>query len=310
MDNEILRQPTPPQYRQPDCFSVRRVLHDTLEDVDYLPQAHLRIWYNNEQGVYDTHHHSAMEVLLCLEDETVVFAQETTYRLRPGDILLIPPHMLHKLVLERFGARFIFLLDLEPLQSYRDLKLLDPLLMQPFLCTASRCPQSYRPVYDNLLRMTELYFAQDAFWEMQVYALLLDTLCRIARSYFSGSGPDAEAQDRAYFDKFSDLIRYIDAHYSQDLTLDQAARYLGFSKFHFARLFKVYANTTFYHYLCHKRIQAAQELLSTGASVTEIALRTGFNNPTSFCRCFKRFTRCSPSEYRARLSEAGPDPSG
>ena len=50
-------------------------------------------------------------------------------------------------------------------------------------------------------------------------------------------------------------------------------------------------------------MQVAQSLLSTDTPITNIAIQTGFNNLTSFCRCFRRFTNCSPTEYRMRLSE-------
>ena len=39
---------------------------------------------------------------------------------------------------------------------------------------------------------------------------------------------------------------------------------IGFSKYHFSRLFKQYTNYTFCAYLCHRRIKVAEELLVTG----------------------------------------------
>ena len=94
-------------------------------------------------------------------------------------------------------------------------------------------------------------------------------------------------------------MKYLDAHYSEEITLETAADFVGFSKFHFTRLFKVYAGTTFHDVLRRKRILAAQRLLSTGASVTDVAFQTGFTSLASFGRCFKKQTGMTPSEYRA-----------
>ncbi len=306
MDREIKKRPTPMRYQQPGRYFQDWVLNDTREEVDYVPQTHLRIWYNNDQGTYSSHHHSAMEIIVCIENQCIIQANGMAYRLNVGDVLFVPPHMLHELIFEEFGVRFIFLVDIEILKTYQDIRILGPLFMNPFLCTPSTQPQVYRGIYDGLIRMTEIYFANNAFWEVRIYSLLLETMALIGETFFVsnklGDSVLSEAKHWEYFGKFSALLDYIDANYGQDLTLDQAARYAGFSKYHFARLFKVYTNTTFYNYLCHKRVQAAQTLLSTNISITDIAIRVGFNNTTSFCRCFKKFTNCSPTEYRVKLS--------
>ena len=106
------------------------------------------------------------------------------------------------------------------------------------------------------------------------------------------------------YEKFATLLTYIDSHYASEITLEQAASLVGFSKFHFSRLFKEFTNCTFYDYLSQTRIQAAKRLLPTGASITDIAFQTGFNSLTSFCRCFKKYTDLSPSEYRDLYEKA------
>ena len=72
------------------------------------------------------------------------------------------------------------------------------------------------------------------------------------------------------------MLDYIDAHYTEDLTLDAVASYSGFSKYHFTRLFKQYANTTFYDYLSYKRIKVAEQLLTEPepVSYTHLTLPT------------------------------------
>ena len=78
---------------------------------------------------------------------------------------------------------------------------------------------------------------------------------------------------------------------------------LGLRLFHFTRIFKQCMNMTFYEYLNQKRISKEEELLSTtGESVTEIAMSSGFSSISAFNRTFKSIKGCSPSEYRGKIS--------
>ena len=84
-----------------------------------------------------------------------------------------------------------------------------------------------------------------------------------------------------------------------EISLEWAADYVGFSKFHFARLFKEYTDVSFYEFVRHRRMQAAKVLLlDTDKTITEIAFQTGFNNLTSFTRSFKSATNLTPSDFR------------
>ena len=54
-------------------------------------------------------------------------------------------------------------------------------------------------------------------------------------------------------------------------------------------------------YCMHRRIMAAAWMLSaTDETITNIAVRYAFANPSHFSRQFRRATGCTPSEYRQR----------
>lgn len=88
------------------------------------------------------------------------------------------------------------------------------------------------------------------------------------------------------------------------MTLEEVASMAGFSKYHFTRLFKQYADTSFYKYLNQKRIAHAKNLLiDKNLSVLEVALQSGFSNLSSFLRMFKQLTGCTPTELRRIYDE-------
>ena len=295
----------PLHYEQPDPSVYVRSLNGPKETILFLPESHLRIWYNVQLEDYARHYHSALEIIICAEQQYRVAANNHTYTLNVGDILIIPPYMLHELF-GSSGARFIFLIDISMLECFQDFKTLGPVFMNPFLCTPSNHADIYAGTYNTLMQMTEIYFSHNLFWETSIYALLLNVLLTVGRCHLFGHADDASpaaTKQQEYYGIFANLLNFIDAHYADNLTLEQAASYSGFSKYHFARLFKQHTQMTYHNYLCHKRIQAAQFLLTKHAelTITDIAFRVGFNNLVTFCRCFTKYVNCSPTEYRNKL---------
>lgn len=61
-------------------------------------------------------------------------------------------------------------------------------------------------------------------------------------------------------------------------------------------------NTTYQQLLDKARMELAKKYLSnTQYSITEVTFLLGFSSSASFCRAFKRWFDCSPSEYRQHL---------
>ena len=46
-------------------FVERKMQNNNTELVDFVPESHIRIWYNVQLEGYPSHHHSAAEVIIC-----------------------------------------------------------------------------------------------------------------------------------------------------------------------------------------------------------------------------------------------------
>lgn len=284
-------------------FVERKMQNNNTELVDFVPESHIRIWYNVQLEGYPSHHHSAAEVIICMQSNYIVIVNSVHYTLHPGDILIIPPHAIHKLICPTPGIRFVFLMNLDPYTSFQDYKAMQPMFLNAQLISPETT-RHYESLYNNFAKMIEIYFKNDIFWETDVFALFFKNMSICAKDYFGSQNASIPpAVQKEHYDKFSNLLIYIDEHYADDLNLEDTAAIVGFSKFHFSRLFKQYTNTTFYDYLCKKRITRAQEMLAENFSITTIAYQTGFNTPSAFCRCFKKHTGYTPSEFRNKSEQ-------
>jgi AraC family transcriptional regulator len=95
------------------------------------------------------------------------------------------------------------------------------------------------------------------------------------------------------------VLEYIDGNLCQNLGLTELADLVGLSERYFCEVFKQSTGVSPYQYLIECRIsKAAQLLVSTQLEIAEIARRTGFSNPTNFCRTFRQQRSVTPKQYR------------
>jgi AraC-like DNA-binding protein len=94
---------------------------------------------------------------------------------------------------------------------------------------------------------------------------------------------------------------FLQNHYQYDISRDSVAQQFNISPTHLSRLFQTHGHMTFSNYLTYVRIDRAKHLLrSYNFKLDEIAERCGYHNTPYFCQTFKRFTKSTPAEYRAK----------
>lgn len=94
-------------------------------------------------------------------------------------------------------------------------------------------------------------------------------------------------------------IEYMDAHFSEDITLEELAGQCGVSLQHFCRIFRAQTGMRPMEYLARRRMSEAKRLLCCGSeSIAGIAEMTGYRDPTYFGAVFRRYEGTTPSEYR------------
>jgi AraC family transcriptional regulator len=92
---------------------------------------------------------------------------------------------------------------------------------------------------------------------------------------------------------------FILAHLSEDLSLDRLAQQIGFSPYHFARLFRKTTGASLHQVVLHQRIEHAQWLLhKTDMPLAHIARACGFADQSHLTQVFKRYLGLTPHIYR------------
>jgi two-component system response regulator YesN len=98
------------------------------------------------------------------------------------------------------------------------------------------------------------------------------------------------------------IIRYVQDHYMDTISLETAAKEIHMSTVHLNRIMKKDMGTTFLEYLTHVRIEEAKRLLQkTKKTVHEICFDIGYNDPKYFSQLFRKMTGSKPSEFAVEL---------
>ena len=100
------------------------------------------------------------------------------------------------------------------------------------------------------------------------------------------------------------LSDFIALHYSEPLSLQSISSALGYDYYYLSHCFRLFFNMHFTAYLNLYRIErAADDLVNTDLSVTEILGRNGFSSTRNFYAVFRNAYGTSPNEYRKRAAE-------
>lgn len=104
-----------------------------------------------------------------------------------------------------------------------------------------------------------------------------------------------------------EIIRYIEAHYAEKITLDDIAEHVHVSKSECCRCIKRTLHLTPIEYLMKYRIFVAAQFIQrndpAAASSSNLAFSVGFNNASYFNKVFRQYLNCTPSEYKKKLMQ-------
>ena len=281
---------------------MARTVNGTCEKVGFEDDSSILFYINHEPEDYPMHWHTAMEVIMPIENTYAVGMNKMAYSLKVGDILIIPPGELHELYAPSTGSRIVMLFDASLLGNVKGFSGILPLFMQTRIISRDTAPDIYETQKKLLFSIRDEYNSNNPLREAAIYALIIQMFVNIGRNHM-----DAETlfplvrqgKQKEYIEKFNMIFDYIDKNYTDDLSLDTVSGVAGFSKFHFSRLFKQFTDMSFYDYLNQRRVRAAETLLlDPDIPITEIAMRSGFSSISTFNRVFKSFKECTPSEFK------------
>jgi AraC-type DNA-binding domain-containing proteins len=276
------------------------------ETVNYQGIEGVRLYHNIKTDSFPPHWHEEIEVILPLSNyyNVKMGLSGEIHSIYKNDIIIISPCEMHTIFAPPHGERLIININLN---SYINLKGLSVLIntLSPYRIIREKDnPELSQELQEYLLQIEKEYNKKDLFCDASIYSYFSRFLVTLGRTDTGNVVPVKQKTKHKvqYAEKFADVCYYINEHYTESLNVEDVAAYIGFSKFHFCRLFNELVGCTFHNYVINCQLSHAQRLLSSfSIPITDIALQSGFSSLPTFNRIFKERKQCSPSEYRKML---------
>lgn len=248
------------------------------------------------------HKHDFFEIYFFISGKVTYIIEGKSYKLKPGDILLIHSRELHKPVIEGGEAYKRIVLWVSP--GYLKKQSIEG-------ANLSMCFEADSPRYHNLLRPNaemsaniksilgrfERACASTAFGGNILRNIhLLELMVYLNRAVMENFAEAAEV-DIEYNEKINKIITHINERLCEDLPLDKLSSEFYMSKYHLLREFKKHTGYTIHNYISQKRLIMAAALLKKGLSVTETCSKCGFGDYSNFIRSFKKSYGIPPHKY-------------
>jgi AraC-like DNA-binding protein len=147
----------------------------------------------------------------------------------------------------------------------------------------------------RILELTEL----SGPVKLGCFLSILDTLALSDEYQFLASNDFVPTLPLANETRIDRVCTWINQHYTEKITLPEAAALANMSVSAFSRFFKRVLGKSFTAYIMELRLSHASKLiLETDVSISEAAFQSGFNNLSNFNRRFLERRNISPRVFR------------
>lgn len=226
------------------------------------------------------HWHIESELIFAEKGSAEVMTDNNLYGLSEGYCVFIRSGAVHYIKAESDSVISVMKIDSQ-------------LISAEFGTLAPICPllENKYDVSDTFEKIRQEISNGEKYYEVICSGLALALTAEIFRSEKTSSAENSSGSGA-----YKKLLRLISERFA-DITFDEAAEIMCFSKPYFSKYFRRMSGMTFSEYLNIVRVSEAVKMLSKGGmSAGETAVAAGFGTIRSFNRVFKQYTGFTPRE--------------
>ena len=251
---------------------------------------------NEKAATLYAHYHKELEIITVIEGAIDFFVGSEPYEVTAGEVIIIPPYAVHRAAFKPGTRHECICFDLSVLWDERLRRDLEKGVL-----TINTHLTLQNPETENVYRLVSAAFAanqeKNRGWELEAIGNLSVAFGRLSATSFFVKNQSADTEA----DFTRSVVEYVKEHFDEQITSTTAAEHLHLNNSYFCRLFKRDFGCCFAEYLTSYRIERSKMLLNkTDDSISEVAIKCGFNGFSYFSKIFKETIGITPSQYRKK----------
>ena len=156
-------------------------------------------------------------------------------------------------------------------------------------------------VRERLLRLPTV----EGFEGVQLFLDILHELACADRTQVELIGVQSSDSSFPHSRRINRIVQFVEKNYNRKISLEDVGEQVGMSASSVSRFFKKRTRHNLWDYLNGFRIdRAAQMMIETEHTISEISYACGFNNISNFNRVFRERIGTTPSDYRNKFKES------
>lgn len=250
------------------------------------------------------HWHQEVEFIVIKKGEGLIRLDFESHHVNAGDIIIVLPEHLHEITqsedhkMEYENIIFKKELLCDSSHDVCSTGYFDPLFHGNLAINCHIVP--HITYYDEFLELVNqldyLSGAHPTAYELAIKGCLFRMFYLLIANQNKRALSKTELKS---LDKIKFIVKYIEDHYSEEISVADMASLCYFSESHFMKFFKANMGTSFINYVNDYRLTMAAKLLrSTSDNTLTIAEQVGFDNLSYFNRIFKRKYGITPTQMR------------
>jgi AraC-like DNA-binding protein/quercetin dioxygenase-like cupin family protein len=287
---------------------MKRRKQDKKNDLTYeknqFPNGYAySIYFFEEIESFPLHWHHYIEIIYAQYDGVIYEVNGEEICMKGGDILFIWPGELHSIVYMSEPEHTLMLqFDAQILTNHIDFRKVAYLFYSTRLLEAEKETTLVQSLIEKMLAMWRSSNEDSFMTEIKVCMKIYEFIIYLGegRKITDGSKTKQLTMHKNKVDQqLFNVCNYLTTHCTESIKLEEAASIVGFSKYHFSKVFREYTGLGFTEFMVRERLRIAEALLKERTlSITEVSFEAGFNSISSFNRVFLQFKRVSPTQFR------------
>ena len=266
-----------------------------------------RLFHLNEpqKGKIDYHYHEFCKLLLLRSGSGGYWIEGQRYTLQPGDAVLIGSHCVHRPEFEADTPYERIIIYISP-EFLRRQSAPDCDLERIFSGERGHILRLEEEDHRKLFRLADRLeqalsgnsYGRVILCNGMLLRLLVEIGGQIQSRQAVQPSPLTPRSRRVL-----DMMRYMENHLAEDISIDALAGRFYISKYHMMRLFRQETGQSIHDYLTDRRLLLARDLMAKGVSATESCFRSGFGTYSSFTRAYNKRFGTTPTGRSNLLDE-------